>query len=113
MTDHGVILVVDDDLVNRMTLACQLEADGHEVRQAENGRAALEAVRSQPPDVVLLDLVMPELDGFGVLAALKADASLHELPVIMISATEELDRVVACSGAAMESRNVKQEIQVA
>jgi class 3 adenylate cyclase len=92
----AAILVVDDDVVNRTLLVRMLRQEGHEARTAENGREALELVRAEPPDVVLLDVVMPELDGISVLEELKADSELQHVPVIMISAVDELESVVRC-----------------
>src|ERR1700750_2821290 len=90
------VLVVDDDRVNRMLLRRSLEQDGHVVRTAENGREALDVLRDAPPHVVLLDIVMPELDGVAVLERLKADDGLNHLPVIMISAVDETESVLRC-----------------
>jgi adenylate cyclase len=92
----GRILVVDDDRVNRMLLTRSLEGDGHRVLCAENGAEALERLREEPCDVVLLDIVMPELDGVSLLQRLKSDPALHDLPVIMISGVDETDSVVRC-----------------
>ena len=90
------ILVVDDDPLNRKLLVRLLEQEGHRVETAANGREALERVPAEPPDVVLLDIVMPELDGISVLERLKADPALQHVPVIMISAVDELESVVRC-----------------
>jgi class 3 adenylate cyclase len=92
----GSILVVDDDRVNRTLLARTLAGSGHEVGTAEDGREALERLRSGSWDVVLLDVVMPELDGMSVLEEMKADPALREVPVIMISALDDFDSVVRC-----------------
>ncbi|MGE5251245.1 MAG: adenylate/guanylate cyclase domain-containing protein [Bacteroidota bacterium] len=92
----GRLLVVDDNKVNRLLLSHGLEQDGHAVASAENGRQALEMLRSKPFDLVLLDIEMPELNGFQVLEALLEDPALREVPVIMTSASDELDRVVKC-----------------
>jgi adenylate cyclase len=73
-----------------------LEQEGHSARTAENGREALERMRDEASDLVLLDIVMPELDGIAVLDRLKSDPALQHVPVIMISALDELDSVVRC-----------------
>ena len=91
---HGHILVVDDNRVNRLTLARSLEQQGHTVVLAENGQQALDMVRAEPFDVVLLDIVMPGLDGFQVLAHMKADQELRDIPVIVISALDEVESAV-------------------
>jgi len=92
----GRVLVVDDDRVNRMLLTRSLERQGHRVRCAENGIEALELLHDDPCDVVLLDIVMPELDGVSVLERIKADPATHDLPVIMISGVDETESVVRC-----------------
>jgi adenylate cyclase len=92
----GRILIVDDDRVNRTLLTRGVERAGHHVRTAENGRDALALLREEPSDVVLLDIVMPELDGVSVLEQIKSDPRLQHIPVIMISAVEEIDSVVRC-----------------
>jgi adenylate cyclase len=92
----GRVLVVDDDPLNRRLLIRNLERDGHVVTSAENGVLALNELAKSPPDVVLLDILMPELDGFGVLEAMKADLGLRHVPVIMISAVEDTGSIVRC-----------------
>ncbi len=92
----GSILVVDDDRVNRMLLTRALESSGHTVTTAENGADALRMLGEMSPDVVLLDVVMPELDGMSVLEAMKSDAATHDVPVIMISALDDFESVVRC-----------------
>jgi adenylate cyclase len=93
---RGRVLVVDDDRVNRTLLTRCLERDGHHVSCAENGVEALELLRDDPADVVLLDIVMPELDGVSVLERIKADPAMNDVPVIMISGVDETDSVVRC-----------------
>jgi class 3 adenylate cyclase len=91
------ILVVDDNEDNRFTLSMHLETSGyHNLVVAENGREALDKMRAQPADLVLLDIMMPELDGFGVLEVLKADVRLRGTPVLVISANDDLASVVRC-----------------
>jgi adenylate cyclase len=92
----GSILVVDDDAVNRQLLMTLLEREGHRVAVAENGADALRILRDRPYDVVLLDIVMPEMDGYEVLDAMRADDRLRTLPVIVITAVDELDSAVKC-----------------
>jgi adenylate cyclase len=92
----GTIVVADDNRVNRLLLARGLEKQGHTVAFAENGREALDLLRGQPFDLLLLDVLMPELDGYGVLDELKADPRLRDIPVIMTSALDELESVVKC-----------------
>ena len=92
----GRILVVDDNRMNRIKLSRYLEQQGHTVTMAENGREALSQLRAQPSDVVLLDIIMPEMDGFAVLAEIQRDVHLREIPVIVISALDEMDSVVRC-----------------
>lgn len=94
--EPGHLLVVDDNRVNRLLLAHGLEQQGHVVAQAEDGRAAMERLRAQPFDLVLLDIDMPAMNGFQVLEAMLNDSNLRDVPVIMTSASDELDRVVKC-----------------
>jgi two-component system cell cycle response regulator len=96
MASNGNILVVDDDLINRLVLSTNLQEQGYEVATAENGRQALDMLGSQPFDVVLLDLVMPELDGFQVLEHMKRDSAQREIPVIVISALDEMESIIRC-----------------
>ena len=90
------ILVVDDNTSNRDLLSRRLQRQGHTVLQAEDGPAALAMVEKEPLDLVLLDLMMPGISGYDVLASLKSDARFREIPVIMISALSELDSAVRC-----------------
>ena len=92
----GHILVVDDYPMNRIKLSRVLEQQGHTVAAAENGQQALDMLRTEPFDVVLLDILMPEMDGHQVLEAMKADNQLRDIPVIVISAVEDVDSAVQC-----------------
>lgn len=96
------ILVVDDVEANRELLARRLNRDGHVVTKADGGRSALEALASADFDLVLLDVMMPDMDGFEVLTRLKADPAIRHLPVIMISALDEIDSIVRCIQAGAE-----------
>jgi adenylate cyclase len=93
---RGAILVVDDNADNRDMLARRLNRQGYEVLTAVGGRAALDTLAARPIDLVLLDVMMPDLDGYAVLQRLKADPALRDIPVLMISALDELDSVVRC-----------------
>ena len=95
-TVAGMILVVDDNELNRELLSRRLGRQGHTIAVAENGRQALEMVRDRGFDLVLLDVIMPELDGYAVLERMKADDSLRHIPVIMLSALDEIESVVKC-----------------
>jgi CheY-like chemotaxis protein len=97
---RGHVLVVEDNQVIRMVLTRALRGQGHMVATAEDGRQALDLLRAAPPavrvDVILLDIVMPEMDGFATLAALQQDPALRAIPVIMISSVDEMDAVSRC-----------------
>jgi len=90
------LLVVDDNKVNRLLLIRTLELQGYRGVGAENGRVALEMLEREPFDLVLLDIAMPEMDGFQVLERLLANSRLRDLPVIVTSAVEGMDSVVRC-----------------
>ncbi len=90
------LLLVDDNKVNRLLLARNLELQGHDVAAAENGRVALEMLRRDAYDLLLLDIEMPEMNGFQVLEQLAKDLQLRDLPVIVTSSLEGLDNVVRC-----------------
>jgi adenylate cyclase len=94
--DSSRVLIADDNKVNRLLLSRSVELLGHRVALAENGRIALEKLRSEPFDLLLLDIEMPELDGFAVLKQLKADPQLREVRIIVTSSVEGLNNVVRC-----------------
>ena len=96
MTERASVLVVDDDPVTRLMLSSSLERHGHRVVAAEDGPQALELLRSESVDVVLLDVLMPQMDGYGVLERLKADPTLRHLPVVMVTSVDDTDSAVRC-----------------
>jgi signal transduction histidine kinase len=93
---EGTLLVVDDIATNRDMLARRLRRQGFDVALASNGRQALELLAVTPFDLVLLDIMMPEIDGFETLRRLKDDPQLRHIPVIMISASDEIEGVARC-----------------
>ena len=90
-TTKGRILAVDDTAASLRLLTDLLKAEGYEVRSAINGSLALESAFGNPPELVLLDICMPEMDGFEVCRRLKANPKTNEVPVIFISALAETD----------------------
>ena len=90
------LLVADDNKVNRLLLQRSLELQGHAVECAANGRVALEMLRQGSYDLMLLDMEMPEMDGFQVLEQLTNDKALRDLPVIVTSSLEGIAHVVRC-----------------
>jgi adenylate cyclase len=95
-TPPGRLLVVDDNKVNRLLLGRGLEQQGHRVAFAENGRQALDMLLHNNFDLILLDIQMPEMDGYQVLEKLQEKLEWRDIPVIVTSALEELDSVVRC-----------------
>ena len=92
----GSILIVDDLIENLRFLTDVLSKQGYKVRSVTNGIMALRSVRNNPPDVILLDIIMPDIDGYQVCQTLKADEETAEIPVIFLSALNEvLDKVKA------------------
>ena len=103
MTESGLnILVVDDDMLARMTAAQCLKREGHTASMAYGGERALEMLNSGNYDLVLLDLLMPDIDGLEVLRHIKEDPRLDSIPVIMVSGDEEAETIARCDqmGAA-------------
>jgi CheY-like chemotaxis protein len=92
----GFVLVVDDDAVNRLLLSRALEREGHQVRAVTNGLEAVRALHDDPFDCVLLDVLMPEMDGYQVLEHIRGDPKLRRTPVIMTSALDDLESIVRC-----------------
>jgi phosphoserine phosphatase RsbU/P len=98
----GHILVVDDLAANRDVLVKRLERQGHRTSQSVHGLHALELLAQENFDLILLDVMMPEMDGFTALTRIKSDPALRHIPVIMISALDELENVVRCIEAGAE-----------
>src|SRR5512139_2698567 len=96
INETGSILIVEDDLINRILLSTCLHEEGHTIRTAENGKQALDILDSEHFDLVLLDLLMPEMDGFEVLKWIKARPDLRNLLVIIVSAEEDMKSIVKC-----------------
>ena len=98
----GSLLVVDDNEVNRDLLVRRLAREGHQVAVAMDGRQALEMIEAGNYDLVLLDVIMPELNGYQVLDRLKSQGRLRDLPVIMLSSLGEMESVVQCISLGAE-----------
>jgi signal transduction histidine kinase len=98
----GVLLVVDDDAINRDVLTRRLTRQGHQVQSASNGKDALRLMREVDFDLILLDVVMPDMDGCEVLRQIRSDDQLRHVPVIMISVVSEMQSVVRCIEAGAE-----------
>lgn len=96
MNRRSTILIVDDTAELRDLLAMRVQVLGHQVETAEDGCQALEMLESQLVDLVLLDIMMPEINGYQVLETMKADERLKHIPVIVISAIGEIDSVARC-----------------
>jgi sigma-B regulation protein RsbU (phosphoserine phosphatase) len=96
VTAANPILVVDDDELNRDMLTQRLERQGYSVLRAADGVRALEILERQPIDLVLLDVLMPHMDGYQVLERMKANPALQDVPVLMISGLSEIESVVRC-----------------
>ena len=88
------IIVVDDESESRRLVVDILKAEGYEVRPTDNGQLALASVMAQPPDLILLDVRMPDMDGFEVCRRLKSRAATAEISVIFLSASGELEEKV-------------------
>lgn len=94
--NNALILVVDDNEMNRDMLSRRLKRQNYEVIVAEDGEQALSMVKEQPFALILLDIMMPNISGYDVLERLKADDETKHIPIIMISAVDDLDSVVRC-----------------
>lgn len=102
MESGATVLVVDDDEFNLKVLSRFVGSLGCEVRCAENGLAALHEVRQNPIDLILLDIMMPQIDGYSVLTSLKSDPSTMGIPVLVISAFDDSSNVLRCIEAGAD-----------
>lgn len=94
--NNALILVVDDNEMNRDMLSRRLKRQNYEVIVAEDGEQALAMMKEKSFDLILLDIMMPNISGYDVLERLKADDETKHIPIIMISAVDDLDSVVRC-----------------
>ena len=103
MSDRHTVLVVDDEPDVLLLCRVNLEFEGYEVIEAADGEAALEQVREQRPDVVLLDVMMPKIDGWQVLDTIKNDEDIADIPVVMLTAkVQDQDQIRGWSQGAAD-----------
>jgi adenylate cyclase len=109
---RGYLLVVDDEEQNRLLLRDWLEARGYEVEEAQNGEQALRRIAQRPPDVILLDVMMPEMDGFEVCRRVKSKAETAAIPILMVTAlSERKERVQGIAAGANDFLNKPVDLQ--
>jgi adenylate cyclase len=102
----GYVLIVDDEEVNRLLLRDPLEALGYEIAEAENGNEALRVITRRRPDVILLDVMMPDLDGFQLCRRLKDDRRTAHIPVLLVTAlSERKERLLGMQAGANDFLN--------
>jgi CheY-like chemotaxis protein len=94
----NTVLVVDDNDMNRDVLSRRLQREGYEVSTVENGKRALEVLAIEKYDIVLLDIMMPDMDGFETLKRIRNNDKLKSLPVIMLTSLNEMEDVKKCVG---------------
>ena len=100
---RGIVLIVDDEPANRELLRDPLEVHGYEIAEAENGEQALQKVAERPPDVILLDVMMPRMDGFEVCRRLKKDPLTAHIPILMVTAlSERMERMMGIAAGASD-----------
>ena len=108
----STILVVDDMAVFREPIAAALRQKGYQTVCAGDGLEALNAAREHPPDLVLLDLAMPAMDGLAVLKAMRADPTLQEIPVILLTAVAERDTVIKAARLGADAYLLKSQFSL-
>jgi CheY-like chemotaxis protein len=96
LAQSGTILIADDSKINRKILSSICHQFGHKTLEAENGLQVLEILTSEDIDVLLLDIIMPEMTGDKILEIIKANAKLNHLPIIIISSVEEMETIIGC-----------------
>ena len=96
LAEAGRILIVDDNEMNREMLSRHLERQGHTIIEAENGIDALSTLEQHAVDIIILDIMMPGMNGYQVLERIKSDQNLRFIPVIMISALDDMDSIIRC-----------------
>ncbi|MBD3671772.1 MAG: response regulator [Gammaproteobacteria bacterium] len=92
----NTVLVVDDNDMNRDVLSRRLQREGYEVSTVENGKRALDTLTLEKYDVILLDIMMPEMDGFETLKKIRGELNLKSVPVIMLTSLNEMEDVKKC-----------------
>ena len=103
MKQQATVMVVDDNPINLCLMEAMLTSDGYKVRLYDTGELCLESVLEKAPDAILLDILMPGLDGFDVLRQLKAEEKTRRIPVVMVTSLYEVrDRVVAIEAGAAD-----------
>jgi class 3 adenylate cyclase len=108
----GFVLVVDDEEQNRSLLRDPLEARGYEIAEAENGMVALEKIAARLPDVILLDVMMPQMDGFEVCRRLKTDSKTAHIPILIVTAlSDRKERLMGIEAGANDFLNKPVDIQ--
>jgi len=109
---RSLVLVVDDEEHNRILLCDSLEARGYELLEAENGLVALEKIAARPPDVILLDVMMPKMDGFEVCRRLKKNPATAAIPILMVTAlSDRKERLMGIEAGANDFLNKPVDVQ--
>jgi CheY-like chemotaxis protein len=111
-TQTRTVLVVDDDPGIRQIVSWALEDEGYAVQTATNGRDALEAVRRQSPDAIVLDLNMPVMDGWSFIHAHQADPTCRDVPIILMSAGQSIAHATGLGAAAFVTKPLDVEVLV-